>query len=77
MRILEDIWRFYNKNDSKDPDQLNLTVKEASKLPGMSGNDSQEFMEDVDKNEDSVCDRNEFEDMYYNIFLNNPPTAWW
>ena len=74
---MEDIWHFYNKDDPGDPDELNLTEKEASKFPGMKGNDPQEFMRDVDKNDDGLCDRDEFENMYYNIFANDPPTAWW
>ena len=77
LSILEDIWIFYNRNDSTDPYQLNLTQKEVSRFPGMSGSDPQDFMKDVDKNDDDVCDVDEFDNMYYNIFLNNPPAAWW
>ena len=74
---MEEIWHYYNKNDSNDRDHLNFTQKELSKLPGMEGNDPQDFMKDVDSNDDDLCDRDEFENMYYNIFDNNPPTAWW
>ena len=77
LRIVDHIWVWYNKDDPDDPNYLWLTEKEASKFPGMKGDDPKEFMKDVDKNGDDRCSRKEFDKMYYNIYLNNPPTAWW
>lgn len=73
---MEEVWDFYNKGDSNDPDNLILTETEALKLPGMKRDDVKEFLMDVDKDHDGL-EYAEFRYLYYNIFDNNPPTVWW